>query len=177
MNSTFPISKSALPHGPRPKLRFGSKASFSLIEVVIALGIIAFVLVPMMGLLTGGLSSIHTSVNNSVTSEIIDQVRATQEGATSNTLYNEPTTTVYYFDSQGVVTNQASSIYQATVYKPVSPTSSSLPSSSNPNLIFSGQLAAAQIYQIQVVVGYNPGGSLGTPINLTTNSVFVTPLD
>jgi uncharacterized protein (TIGR02598 family) len=49
-------------------------AGFSLVEVTIALGIVAFAFVPLMGLLPVGLTSFRSAIDQTVLSQIVQQI-------------------------------------------------------------------------------------------------------
>ena len=53
--------------------RFGS-GGFSLVEVVIAIGILSFALVPLVGLLPTGLSTFRNSIDRSVSTQIAQRI-------------------------------------------------------------------------------------------------------
>jgi len=78
---------------------------FSLIEVVIALGIVAFGLVSVIGLLPVGLQSFRQAIDNSVTTQIVQRVVDETQQTDFNTLAN----TVYYFNDQGTMLSGTSS--------------------------------------------------------------------
>jgi uncharacterized protein (TIGR02598 family) len=53
--------------------RFGS-AGFSLVEVVIAIGILSFAMVPLLGMLPTGLNTFRNSIDRSVSTQIAQQI-------------------------------------------------------------------------------------------------------
>lgn len=67
---------SALPPSCSPACR----RAFSLVEVAIALGIVAFAMLTIVGFMQVGLVSLNDSVNDSMTSLILNDVRARLEG-------------------------------------------------------------------------------------------------
>jgi uncharacterized protein (TIGR02598 family) len=84
----------------RCSLQVCSRAGFSLVEVTLALGIVAVGLVSSLGLLGTGLTCFHQSINTTIQAQVIQQVvgdiRQTdfsQLPATGQTLY---------FDAEGV---------------------------------------------------------------------------
>ncbi len=94
-----------------PRARFG--AAFTLVEVVLSLGIVSMAIVPMMGLLTVGLNTFHDAVNTTTEIEITQQVaHDIQLGSFTNAASS------YYFTSDGVATNSAAAFYYASVLPP-----------------------------------------------------------
>ena len=61
------------------------RAAFSLVEVCIALGIIAFAVLPLLGLLSIGLDSYHNSVLRSRATQVLNQVAASLSRAAAVT--------------------------------------------------------------------------------------------
>jgi uncharacterized protein (TIGR02598 family) len=93
----------------------GSKASrsfarfphgFSLIEVTIALGVFAFAMIPIIGLVSSGMKSLRGSMDEGVRGEIVRKVVA-EAGRVPYTNLSSFNGTNFYFDDEGV--QQASS--------------------------------------------------------------------
>ena len=181
MFSASPIPPIVRPAATAAKMRLASKSAFSLVEVVIALGIFTFALVTMMGLLTNGLSAVHSSVNATVVSEIVQQIRTSVEKSTNATLASQAAQTEY-FDNQGVLTpaqTPAGSVYQAVISAPA------LLSAVNPSVgVFSAQGTPAtlppidtQLYEVTVTVSYAPGGVSSAAYSPTKALILITPID
>jgi uncharacterized protein (TIGR02598 family) len=95
------------PSGPpaaRPSARF--LRGFSLIEVTIALGVFAFAMIPIIGLVSSGMKSLRGSMDDGVRGEIVRKVvgEAMRVPYTNLSSLNG---TNFYFDDEGV--QQASS--------------------------------------------------------------------
>ena len=153
-----------------------AQAGFSLVEVTLALGILAFALVPMLGMVANGLGSVRAAMNTSVMAEIAQQVRA-RLGKLNSTALDTQLKQTLYFDNEGalvatetggnVVGSTAASVYRAVVEKP-----------SRPNVgIFSGQTASSQIYQVEVIASYAPGNSAAQTVNLVKSTMLITPIN
>ena len=93
----------------------GSKASrsfarfphgFSLIEVTIALGVFAFAMIPIIGLVSSGMKSLRGSMDEGVRGEIVRKVVA-EAGRVPYTNLSTFSGSLFYFDDEGV--QQASS--------------------------------------------------------------------
>lgn len=111
----FPASLSTDPIPAMKSLlrRNRSGAAFTLVEVVLALGIVSMAIVPMMGLLTVGLNTFHDAVNTTTETEITQQVaHDIQLGSFTNTAAS------YYFTADGVATNSGAAYYYASVHSP-----------------------------------------------------------
>ena len=79
---------------------------FSLIEVTIALGIFAFAMIPIIGLVSSGMKSLRGSMDDAVRGEIVRKVVA-EAGRVPYTNLSSFNGTNFYFDDEGV--QQASS--------------------------------------------------------------------
>lgn len=103
---TFPRS---ILCGPPAKLRHSDLVGFSLIETVLAVGVVAFALVALLALLPAGLANFRTAIDTSVASQIFQQVVTDVEQADLDTLLAraETRTAAFYvlptryFDEQG----------------------------------------------------------------------------
>ena len=107
---------------------FGARG-FSLVEVTVALGIMAFSFLVIFGLLGTGLTSFRQAKGVSVSSQIAQQIFSQVEVMPFNTLTNNGATTYYqlpnpntsiggnirYFDEQGNETTAAGAVYWANV--------------------------------------------------------------
>jgi uncharacterized protein (TIGR02598 family) len=113
--------------GPDPGSIKRAQMAFSLVEVTLAIGIVAFAFMSVFGLIPAGLSTFHQAMNASVESQIMQRVinevqqtdfsTLTQSGSTAFcytwTLPNKTPSQVRYFDGQGdEVTVPAQAIYQ-----------------------------------------------------------------
>lgn len=107
-----------MPSKPALRLKHGASArGFSLVEVVIALGVIAFAFIPMVGMLPMGLNLSRQAIDTTVEAQIAQQLTAEVQQTDFSRLAElaaSSTTSPYYFDDQGnKVTDPASAIYQA----------------------------------------------------------------
>ena len=146
-----------------------SRKGFTLLEVIFSLAIIGLGILPVMSLMTVGLSTLNSAMKQSIMTEIQQEVRTSLQKSTSAELLNLSTQgpQTLYFDLQGVqLQSSTGSLYTVTVTAPQAPC----------NGIFSGQAAATQVYQVMVTVAYQPQGSSGA--NLTTQTpILLTPCD
>ena len=90
---------------PCPSLR--RSGGFSLVEVAMALGIFAFAIIPIIGMMGTGLSVSKDSIESSMLSQIFRQTEACAATNTNNT-------GTLYFSSYGEQTNAGSAIYRMT---------------------------------------------------------------
>ena len=94
--------------------RLGKKSlrGFSLVEVTLALGIITFGLVAVMGLLPTGLKLTKQSADEVAAVNIMTGISASllQKAASTGSL---PSNDTNYFDADGVLTTRASATYAA----------------------------------------------------------------
>ena len=138
--------RASLPFARRSKY-FGKSAwetAFSLIEVVIALGIVSFAFIGMVGLIPVGLNDFRESMDTSVGSRIGQQIVNEAQQTDFPVLISAPTIQ-RYFDEQGTeVKDIGSSIYTAQVE--VAPTTV-LPGSAIP---------ATSLATVLIKIAYNP---------------------
>jgi uncharacterized protein (TIGR02598 family) len=155
-----------------PRTRSFSKSGFTLVEVVLALGIISFTLITMLGLLGNGLAAVHTSTNASIVSEIVQQIRTNLDKSTRAMLTSQSTATTNYFDNQGLLLASSGPAPAGTVYAGVlsAPTT---PSAS----YFSGQGAAQQLYEVTVTINLMPGGNSTSATSLSQTAILISPID
>jgi uncharacterized protein (TIGR02598 family) len=120
---------------------FGDANAFSLVEVTLALGIVAFSLVTLLGLMPMGLATFHKAVETSVSSQIVQQVVTDVEQTDFSQLTTSATGVTQlglrYFDDQGNELPSATSpgaIYQVNVVVNTSPVFSGGSSTAAPSL-------------------------------------------
>ena len=132
--------------------------AFSLVEIALALGIMAFSLVAVFGLMPLGLSSFRKAMDLSIGSQVAQQVLDDAQQSDFDSLVNGQSSPfskqpIRYFDAQGaeLKTLQAGVIYWANTR--VSP-STSMPSTDS-----AGNAAVnPDIATVSVQVANNPGG-------------------
>lgn len=104
------------------------QAGFSLVEVVIAIGVASFCLVVMLGLIPAGLNTNKDSSGETAAANIVRNIssdlRATAKTSTTTSLYSisfpsgsTPITNTFYFDESASTnsSNSPNSKYRATV--------------------------------------------------------------
>jgi uncharacterized protein (TIGR02598 family) len=140
-----------------------SPRGFSLIEVTIALGIFAFALIALFGLLPTGLTTFRSSIDRSVASQIAQNIisEARQTEFSSLSTLATPAGSPKKFTEDGDETTEASkTIYVAKVEVD---TSVSLPAAPTPN---------TSMAKIRVRVVNSPSGSeAAITSNSTTSAV------
>ena len=113
-----------------------AKSAFSLIEVTIASGIVGCALLAVMGAISTGSNIQRQAINATIQAQIMQNVmgalRQSDWSKISDTTASGWSGTKLYFDSRGVVTDQAAAVYTAT---PAVSASVSLPgASANTNM-------------------------------------------
>ena len=132
---------------PLPRARIGWRDSsrgckvrgFSLVEVVIALGLFAFAIVPLIGLMGGGLKISEDSIQSANLAEIYRHASARIASSPTNTQIAP----MYFTFSGEQATNADSRIYQLTF--------SNVPSMSDA----AGGLLARKVWRLQVMRAAN----------------------
>lgn len=97
------------------KLSSRRVAAFSLVEVVLAIGIVSFAFVGMFGLLPVGLNTFRQAVDSSVGSQIVQRVINDAQQTDFPTLITSGTTT-RYFDDQGNELKNSDSNFNSYIY-------------------------------------------------------------
>lgn len=132
------------------------RCGFSLIEVVLALGIAAFVLLVIIGLLTAGTRDAKAAADRFGAHQLAKLVAAellssgSNSGATPTLGLTPPPlsatngafTTPVYFDSDGNVSTVAQARSMVTVYYFIPPANSLLPKTANVTVTWPAQAAA-----------------------------------
>lgn len=138
-----------------------SQSGFSLIEVTLALGIISFVLVSLLGLLPTGLSSFRDSMRATVSAQVsqrlIAEVRqADFLGLTAGTQPER------YYSVEGIeVAAKADAVTSARV-------------TVQDNAVLPGSAgASSNLKLIRVEIAPNPGGQVADPFSGTDVKSFV----
>jgi len=169
----FSPSTSPFPRHPR------QQRAFSLVEVVLAIGVVAFAFVAILGLLPAGMSQFRKAIDTSVATDIAQRVIDDAQQTDWDTLTNLAWPSYRYFDERGVEvfpqssgaatsaaalspSEQAKIVYQvATRVQPL------------PYRQDGTQVAANTLAQITVQVLNNPGFT--TPATSTTNVNLIVP--
>jgi uncharacterized protein (TIGR02598 family) len=90
---------------------------FSLVEVVIAIGVIAFAFIPMVGMLPMGLDLSRQAIDTTVQAQIVQQLTTEvlqTDFSRLDDLASSSAANPYYFDDQGnPVTDPSNAIYEA----------------------------------------------------------------
>ena len=143
---------------------YSTVRAFSLVEVVLALGVISFACLTLMGLLTMGLTTIRQSIGTTVQAQIMQslvndaQVQSYNQGNFTNSAGASPAT--YYFDDEGtLLKNNTGWLYEARV------TSSSMTLPGAPAAV--NQQSTAAVLQAVITARNNP--------NTSTTNILVWP--
>ena len=108
-------------------------AGFSLVELVLAIGIVSFAFVSILSLIPMGMTAFQQAIDTTVGSQIVRRLINEAQQTDYATLVATPTSE-HYFDDQGnEVPNMAASIYTAdvTVTAPTSLPNTATPDSTN----------------------------------------------
>ena len=120
-------------------------SAFSLIEVTLSIGIVAFAFVALLGLLPVGLTTFRQAIDTTVGSQIVQRIVDEAQQTDYPSLIANPVTT-RYFDDQGNEVAASASIYTAEI---VVTSPSALPNTTTP--------ASASLATITVKLANNPG--------------------
>jgi len=90
------------------RFQVGARAGFTLVEVAMALGIFAFAIIPVIGLMGTGLKASKESIDASTTTQIFRQAEAV--------LATNASVTDIYFSNEGEkLANASGAVYQAVM--------------------------------------------------------------
>ena len=160
-----------------------SQGGFSLIEVVIAIGIVAFAFVPMLALVPMGLNSSRQAVDNTIEAQIVqeltNQVQETDYSQLSQ-LSTSTATTPLSFDQDGNPATATSLVaYKASIVYtvPVVGTSSATTMTSGSSA--SGTTARLGVVTIYIISTHSYGGAAATnlALNLASKKYIVLVAD
>jgi uncharacterized protein (TIGR02598 family) len=148
VNLSFPMFEKS----PQKIKNYATDDAFSLVEVVIAVGVAAFALVALLGLLPSGLKTFKSTMNTAVGSQIAQRVFNDMQIAN----WEDLTNTVRYFDEQGnELTNATSSNALNCIYwVQVNTTNAATRTNSTQ---FLGN-TSTNLMTVTVMVANNPGG-------------------
>jgi uncharacterized protein (TIGR02598 family) len=90
--------------------------AFSLVEVTLALGLVGFAVLAVIGLLPGGLSTLRQSMEQTVEAQIVQSIAA----QSVITPFKQMSTNDQYFDDEGLPSTAAEARYTAKVTFPPS---------------------------------------------------------
>jgi uncharacterized protein (TIGR02598 family) len=146
--------------------RGASSSGFTLIEVVLALGIAATALVSLFGLLPTGLKTFRNTVNTAVSSQIAE--RAFNDIQVAN--WSDVQSTIRYFDEQGnELTNSGSSNAPNCLYWVLVNITNSLSGTAATSTTLMGS-TSTNLMTVTIMVANNPRGILpGSTVFTTTN--------
>lgn len=82
-------------------LKRKSKSAFSLVEVVIALGVVSFVIVGLLGLMSVGIGGIRNATDDSVSASIGKKMVSEMQQNTLSNLLSAPSFPVRWFNAEG----------------------------------------------------------------------------
>jgi uncharacterized protein (TIGR02598 family) len=147
---------------PKAIFRRHRRQGFSLIEIGIAISILAMAILPIIGILSVGVSASGDTMKNIVVSRILNQVDAQIRQTSFKDL--QTNSDGLYFDDEGVSTNSSDALWKATWT--VVP-SASLPSAQGGDF---GDLSTAKL--VKVVTCFVPNGT-AVASRTQTNFLYV----
>jgi uncharacterized protein (TIGR02598 family) len=136
------------------KINSLSRQAFSLVEVVIALGVTSFAVLALIGTLPVGIKSVQDSSNESARANITQEIRAELQqvsfGTTaSHSISGLSSQTNYYNNEGDILTSNANAYYMAVFAL----TNTAIPNSGTTTTYF--QSGAAQTIQMTLSYPYN----------------------
>lgn len=152
MRTTFPqtaASRSPATREAADSIRRRRRGAFTLVEVVIALGIIAFAFVPVIGLLPVGLDMSRQAMDATICAQIAQQLTSEVQQTDFTDIASLANVTPYWFDDQGNKVGAAATDAVYTASFTVS-TSTKLPDS---NTVSTGKLATVAICILNTKAG------------------------
>lgn len=159
-----------------PGTRTHHRKGFSLVEVVMALGIISFAFISLLGMLPLGLGTFRSAMDTSLSSHILQQI-SSQVQATDFDDLAELADTSFAFDDQGnkVSDSSPSTIYNVRIVlvQSGSQTQTELPGAISANLATLSVQIASNPGRQTLTSDASTGLWVATPgVNIATYSVF-----
>jgi uncharacterized protein (TIGR02598 family) len=99
-----------------------SKSGFSLVEVVLALGIFSISILSIVGLMATGLNSASGSSTNLATTNIMRELRSDVQSMPFSSLSRTGSPVIYYFSVEGYQTTTVGAYFYKVTLTPVAPT-------------------------------------------------------
>lgn len=145
-------------------MRPNFNSAFSLVEITLAVGIVAFAFVSVFSLVPIGLDVLRVALDTSVRSQIVQRLVSEAQQTDFDVLQRNEQT-LRYFDDEGTESSAVESIYTALLS--VKPASESPSAAASPNLL-----------TVTVKVAKNPGRAAqpfapGSRIPFATHVAFV----
>lgn len=101
------------PFAPSPERR--NRAAFSIVEIALALGIVGFAFVGLMGLLPAGLATFRAAIDQTNEGRIMESLTAQTQAAEFSNLPTQfdfqQSGAVFYFDEEGTFIRQGSAAF------------------------------------------------------------------
>ena len=156
--------------GSRPSTLHPRCSAFSLVEVVIAIGVAAFCLVAMLGLFPTGLKSVKNTIDQTAAAGYLDAIALDLSsiplGSNTSSLYgltlparggSSTSTTNFYFNDDGTLTSSSSSV--STRYRV--------------QLSFSNNPASPLVTSAQIQVSWPPTASLANALGNLESVIMI----
>jgi len=151
MNIKLPVADPSSLQMQPPKIRPSRRYAFSLVEVTLAIGILSFGLLSVIGLMPVGLNTFRQSINTSVGTQISQRLMNEKRQTDFVTLIAPANAIEYrYFSDEGDEVAVTSAIF---VTKILVANASAVPSSGN------SRFTNSSLAKVEVRLAYSPGGS------------------
>ncbi len=95
-----------------------AEAGLTLIEVIIAIGVIAIVMIPLIGLIASGQMSYRQAIQGSVAAVIVQNIRSVSAGITNTSM----STNLYFTDQGTLLTSSNNALWKAVITSTTSST-------------------------------------------------------
>lgn len=139
--------------------RSGKKSAFSLVEVVLAMGVFSFAFLSIIGLMASGLTSVKNASTSEAIANINRNLRASIQ-ATPFTNFTSGTAVTSYYTASGFPTTASSTAPNTPFYTAVATTTAS---------VYPGAQTSPNDFSLVVAISYPYPAKAQT----ITNSIFV----
>ncbi len=157
---------------------------FSLIEVIVAMGIVSTVMVGLIGIMPSGVASLHEASTVAIQSRIVQELVSDAQQSTWNDVapsantVPQPklteilgTSNMRKYDSQGNLLTGASGANQSVTYVALTELDTASTSTGGPVIMGYGA-GYTHLRRVNIYVEYTPGGRTPSPKDIT-HSKFV----
>lgn len=147
--------------------------AFSLVEVVLALGIVSFGLLTLLGLMSVGMMTLHQAIQQTIETQIVQSIKSQALLTSYTSLTNNFSGAVFYYDDEGQFLTNSTTLAPnpapANTHYCVTTTlgNSAYPGSTN----FSSAVLGTNILAIQIQIAV--GANISTAHTPTTNTIQV----
>jgi len=148
-------------------------SGFSLTEITVALGAISFAILPLIGMLSGGLTLFGETIDQSVSRQIVQRIASDAQQADFGNLTASGNTTARWFDAEGLEVSATDPMrsYEARlqITRPAT-----VPGEGGTPGPEAGTSSVEDLARIAILISFRPAGAAAIPERTITQFTYVT---